>query len=128
MLQELATIFLLLLAFDAVWLTLTASQTRAMIAAIQKQPLSIRWIPALVVYIVMAGAIYWFAVAESKTVHEATLRGAGIGVAMYGVYDMTNHATLAQYPLQFALTDIVWGTTLCATTAAAAKWLNETRI
>lgn len=72
----------------------------------------------------MAVAIYWFAVADSKTVFDASLRGAGIGAAMYGVYDMTNYATLRNYTLQFAITDIVWGISLCAATASLTKWLT----
>jgi len=38
---------------------------------------------------------------------------------MYGLYDLTNAATLTRYPLMFALQDILWGTLLCATVAAA---------
>lgn len=120
--RELIYSFLLLLAFDAVWLTLTASNSLRMVMAVQAQPLTIRWIPAVMVYCIMAAAIYGFAVVGSTTVREAALRGAGIGVAMYGVYDMTNYATFANYPLSFALTDIVWGTVLCATTASLTKW------
>ncbi len=113
-----------MLALDATWLTLTASQSRTVFAAVQKHPLSIRWIPAFVVYIIMAGAIYWFAVADSTTVQDAAIRGAGIGFSMYGVYDMTNYATLRDYPIQFALTDIVWGTTMCAVTASLTKSIS----
>ena len=123
MIHELASSFLLLLLFDAIWLTLTMSNSLRMVSAVQKQSLTIRWIPAVVVYGIMAAAIYVFAVMESKSVREAALRGAGIGAAMYGVYDMTNYATFANYPLSFALTDILWGTTLCAATASLTKWL-----
>jgi len=123
MFRALLYIFLILLILDAGWLTLTASNSSVVFAAVQKQPLSIRWIPAIIVYVIMAGAIYWFAVAESKSPREAALHGAGLGLAMYGVYDMTNYATLVHYTVQFALTDIVWGTSLCATTAYLTKWM-----
>jgi uncharacterized membrane protein len=38
---------------------------------------------------------------------------------MYGLYDLTNYATLVKYPIKYAATDIVWGTVLCASAAAA---------
>ena len=113
----------MIVSFDAVWLSLTASQTRSVFAEIQKQPLSIRIVPAILVYVIMTYAIYWFAVMKSQTPQQAAVNGAGIGIAMYGVYDLTNYATLAHYPIQFAITDIIWGTTLCTLTAFLTKWI-----
>ena len=66
----------------------------------------------------IVGAIWFFASGPNLTVQEAAGRGGALGLAMYGVYDLTNYATLAKYPLSFALTDMVWGTFLCATVAA----------
>jgi uncharacterized membrane protein len=40
---------------------------------------------------------------------------------MYGLYDLTNYATLVDYPIRFALTDMAWGSYLFAVTAAAAR-------
>jgi uncharacterized membrane protein len=123
MIQELVLIFIMLASFDAVWLYLTASHTRSVFAEIQKQALTIRIAPAILVYVIMTYAIYWFAVMKSQTAQQAAVNGAGIGIAMYGVYDLTNYATLANYTLQFAITDIVWGTSLCTLTAFLTKWI-----
>ena len=109
---------LALLALDAVWLTSNMTMHRALFAKLQGSPLTIRWIPAVLVYVVIVGAVWFFAVRETKTVQDAAVRGGLLGLSMYGVYDLTNYATLSKYPLTFAVSDMAWGTFLCATVAA----------
>lgn len=118
---QLATITVVMLVLDVTWLTATAASSRQIIAKIQGKPLEIRWLGTAAVYVVMVAALWFFAVEPSKTWYEAAGRGALLGFAMYGVYDLTNYATLKDYPIQFALTDMAWGTYLFAVTAAAAR-------
>jgi uncharacterized membrane protein len=120
-LSQIATIAAVMLVLDGVWLTANNAYHRSVFAAIQGKPLAVRLIPAAIVYIIMIGAVWFFAVEPSKTWLEAAGRGALIGLAMYGVYDMTNYATLTAYPLTFAISDMLWGTFLCGAVAAAAK-------
>jgi len=110
-----------MLVLDAVWLTATSSSSRQLFAKIQGKPMEIRWFGAAAVYLLMIAALWFFAVEPAKTWYEAAGRGALLGFTTYGVYDMTNYATLTDYSLQFALTDMAWGTYLFAVTAAAAK-------
>jgi len=81
---------------DAVWLSSTAASTRTIFAKLQGQPLEIRWIPAMAVYAIMVLAVWFFAVEPSKTMTEAGTKGAVLGFTMYGLYDLTNHATLTK--------------------------------
>ena len=115
---EVLYMLLALLGLDAVWLTSNMAESRSMFAKLQGQPLVIRWIPAILVYVLIVGAVWFFAVRETKTVEDAGLKGGLLGLAMYGVYDLTNYATLAKYPLTFAVSDMAWGTFLCASVAA----------
>jgi uncharacterized membrane protein len=113
-------IILTLLVLDGIYLTATAPTSRSVIAAIQGSPLQIRWPAAAAVYALIAAAVWYFAVVPAAgSPATAAGRGALLGAAMYGLYDLTNYATLTRYPLSFALQDIVWGTLLCATVAAA---------
>ncbi len=116
------TTLVLLLLLDAVWLTAIAPTSRRVIAAIQGSPMEVRWIPAIAVYILIAAAVATFAVPVGTEPLTAAGRGALLGLAIYGVYDLTNYATLRSYPLTYALSDIAWGTFLCGTTAAAVAW------
>ena len=109
-----------ILVADAVWLTATAVGTRQMFAVLQGQPLSIRVLPAVAVYAIMIASVWFFALTPATSVTDAAARGAALGFAMYGLYDLTNYATLARYPLSFALTDMTWGTLLFASASAIA--------
>jgi len=116
--MELVYMLLALLALDAVWLTSNMAGSQSMFAKLQGSPLTIRWIPAALVYVVIVGAIWFFAVRDTKTIQDAGLKGGLLGLSMYGLYDLTNYATLSKYPLTFAVSDMAWGTFLCATVAA----------
>lgn len=118
--RQLLTVFLVMVALDAVWLSGMSAHSRTVFAAIQHHPLSIRMIPAVIVYLCMGLAVWWFAVQDARSWGEAIGHGAAMGLAMYGTYDMTNLATLSNYPTWYAMADMTWGTILCAITAAAA--------
>ena len=116
----LALITLLMLAMDGIWLTARAAYHRQVFAALQGHPLEIRLPAAAAVYVLMVFAVWFFAVRPATSWVEAAGRGAAIGLVMYGLYDLTNYATLTRYPLHFTLSDMAWGTALCAVVAAGA--------
>ena len=119
------TAIVLLLLLDAVWLTANAPASRRLIAAIQGSPLQIRWAPAVLVYLLIAIGVVFFAVAPAESALDAAGRGALLGLVIYGVYDLTNNATLTGYPLSYAVADMVWGTFLCGTAAGATYWITS---
>jgi uncharacterized membrane protein len=47
--------------------------------------------------------------------------GAMFGFFAYATYDLTNLATLKNYPLSLALIDMAWGTMVSAVAASAGK-------
>jgi uncharacterized membrane protein len=63
-----------------------------------------------IVYFCVSGAVDWKA---------AALNGALFGFFCYATYDMTNYATLRDWPLSMTVVDIAWGTVLTAFTAGA---------
>jgi uncharacterized membrane protein len=52
---------------------------------------------------------------------RTALLGALFGFFTYATYDLTNLATLKNYPLQLALIDILWGSLVSAVAATAGK-------
>jgi uncharacterized membrane protein len=108
------------LILDAIWLTLKAAYHTKFFEKVQGSELKIRLAPAALIYILIPAAVVFFTY-KSKTLKEAILKGAFLGLAMYGVYDLTNYATLTHWTLEMTLTDIAWGTFLCATVAAAVN-------
>ena len=107
------------LAGDAVWLTLRQSYHEELFAAVQKSPLTVRWIPAIFVYALLVFALYMVAVKSSKSWRDAALKGALVGGTMYGFYDFTNWATLKGWTGFMTATDMAWGAVAGALGAAA---------
>ena len=95
---------------DAAWLTFRNQYHKALFSDIQKSPLTIRWFPAVLIYILIPVTIFLTAVKHAKSFQEAAYRGAMTGLILYAFYDLTNYATLTRYTLEMTLTDIAWGT------------------
>lgn len=51
---------------------------------------------------------------------EALWRGALLGLAAYGAYDLTNQATISGWPLAVTLVDIGWGIVATALTSVVS--------
>ena len=53
----------------------------------------------------------------AESVWRSVLLGAALGLLAYGTYDMTNLATLRDWPVLMTIVDIAWGTLLTGTVA-----------
>ena len=116
------------LFLDLVWLTARGEYHSRLFAEIQKSPLTIRFLPALAVYILIALAVWYFVfqVATTSVARDpakAFAVGATLGFSMYGLYDLTNYATLKGYTLEMTVVDMAWGTFLCGTAAGVTAYL-----
>jgi uncharacterized membrane protein len=49
--------------------------------------------------------------------------GAIFGMITYATYDLTNLATLKEWPLSVTIIDIIWGTSLSTATAIAGYYI-----
>ena len=76
---------------------------------VQKSPLKVRIIPAILVYVLMPFAVTYFAILQSKSITDAGVKGALLGLTIFGVYDLTNLATLDGWTIEMAIRDILWG-------------------
>jgi uncharacterized membrane protein len=86
------------------------------------------WTVAAPVYVLLAAGTVWFPVARATSPASALVWGAGFGLVVYGVYDLTNMATLRGWPPLLTVVDILWGATACAAaawiTVTASRWLR----
>jgi uncharacterized membrane protein len=79
-------------------------------------------------YLVYIAGIVYFAVyphLQGGTWAQALLSGAILGLIAYGTYDMTNLATLKNWPVTMTLVDLAWGTLLTGTSAAVGLWVTR---
>jgi uncharacterized membrane protein len=65
--------------------------------------------------------LLYFAVLGTKGARQAAVRGALFGFVAYATYDLTNLATLRDWPVWLAVMDMVWGAVLSGL-ATAAGW------
>lgn len=86
---------------------------------------------AALFYLAYVAGIVFFAVMPAlrgADVGQAALHGALLGLLAYGTYDITNLATVRDWPWLISAVDMVWGTFISATTATAAylvaRWLG----
>ena len=77
-------------------------------------------VPAALFYLVYIAGVVYFAVLPAVNVGSwgtALISGALLGLVSYGTYDITNLATLKNWPVSITVVDMAWGTLL---TGAAA--------
>ncbi len=105
---------LIFLVIDFLWLGLIArsfyqNQIGHLMAA------RVNWIAALVFYLLFIGGVVYFVLApslEAESIVRAFLVGGFFGFIAYATYDLTNLATLKDWPLLVTVVDLAWGTFL----------------
>ena len=86
------------------------------------------WGAAIVFYLVYAFAIAFFVVSPAlarETLVWALCVGAALGFVCYATYDLTNQATLRDWPLIVTVADIIWGAFLTAVASGGAYLLAK---
>jgi uncharacterized membrane protein len=81
------------------------------------------WTPAAAVYVLLAIGIALFVVPRSSTMGQAAAYGLAFGLIVYGVYDLTNYATVEKWPAMLVLVDVAWGSLACAAAAVFVWWM-----
>ena len=118
------------LAIDAVWLALVARTfyRRYLDWLMAANP---NWIAALAFYLLFVVGVLVFVVVpgvEDGSLRTTLLKGALFGLIAYGTYDLTNQATVKNWPLTITTVDMVWGTVLSVAVSyigfVAGKWLS----
>lgn len=122
------TTFLVFFCIDMLWLGLVARKFYAQqLGFLMKDPIS--WTPAILFYLLFVGGLVIFVIApaiEKKSILYALSYGALFGLITYATYDLTNLATLKQWPLLVTVVDLIWGTILAASVSAITYWITQT--
>ncbi len=108
------------LVVDAIWLAFVARDFFGSNLG-PVVPLKLSITPALAFYLLFGAAIVFFAVhpaLEKRSLATATFRGAFFGLITYGAYDLTNAATIENWPMIVVAVDMAWGTFLTAVVSA----------
>lgn len=109
------------LALDALWLgVITRNFYKEQIGFLMKS--NVNWTAALIFYILFIVGLVLFvispALANGSWV-QALLMGALFGLVTYATYDLTNLATLKDWPLLVTVVDLIWGAFISAAVSVA---------
>ncbi|MEI6659971.1 MAG: DUF2177 family protein [bacterium] len=81
----------------------------------------VTWWPILIFYPIYAIGVVAFVLIpsiEAKSILMALWRGALLGLVAYAAYDLTNNATIANWPVIITFADMAWGIVVTALTSA----------
>lgn len=110
------------MALDALWFGLIAGRFyRRHLGSIMADHLG--WPAALAFYVLFGGGLLYFCVdpaLRGDSPMLAAVNGAALGLVIYGTYDLTNLAVLADWDGKVAAADVLWGVFFSAATASAA--------
>ena len=108
-----------------IWLGLVArSFYRGQIGFMMKS--DINWIAAITFYLLFVVGLVVFVIApaiEKNSWRHALLLGALFGVITYATYDLTNLATLRDWPILITIVDLVWGAVLAASVSTVTYFI-----
>jgi len=113
-----SAMFLTIILLDYIWLGIISKnfiidQFRSLVK-VENGSIVINLGVGLLTWLIIAIGVFVFAVHPATSLTHAMTLGAALGFLMYAVYDLTNLTFLQNYPVKFAVVDIVWGTFLCS--------------
>jgi uncharacterized membrane protein len=113
------------LAIDAIWLGVIAKNMYSeKIGHLMAENANL--IAAGVFYLLFVGTVIVFAVIpgyEAQSITRTIILGALFGMITYATYDLTNLATLRDWPLSVTVIDIIWGASLSTVTSVAGYYI-----
>jgi uncharacterized membrane protein len=122
--------FITFFAIDMVWLGLVARTFyRKYLGFLMAS--SPNWLPAIIFYFLFIAGILVFVVVPglaTNSLKTTLLRAALFGLITYATYDLTNLATVKDWPVLVTIVDMIWGTVLSTAVSfvgfMAGKWLS----
>ena len=117
-------------AIDIVWLGLVARKfyRQHLDFVLADQP---NWWAAVTFYLVFVAGILVFSVVpalQADSLWKALLLGGFYGLVTYATYDLTNQATVKNWPWIVTIIDLCWGVILSASVSCvgylAGRWIT----
>ncbi len=104
--------FAVFLGIDMLWLTVIAQKFyKAQIGHLMADKAKL--LPAAIFYVLFIAAMAYFVIApalEHQNLSRLILSAAIFGLVTYATYDLTNMATLKDWPVLVTVVDLAWGT------------------
>jgi uncharacterized membrane protein len=101
---------------DMVWLVLVAKKFYQEQIGFLMKP-DINWLAAIIFYLLFIAGLVIFVISPALEKHSwvhALIFGALFGLITYATYDLTNLATMKDWPFLVTVVDLIWGTVLAS--------------
>ena len=109
-----AVTFVVFMGIDLIWLGFVAKNIYSKYLGYLMAP-QVNWLAALVFYVIFIIGVLYFVIAPSLVDRDFTqlvIRAMLFGFMTYATYDLTNLATVRDWPITITIIDLIWGTTL----------------
>lgn len=117
-------ITLLLIIIDIPYLFLNVADFKSMIKDIQGKDIDIKYIPALITYLIMSLGIYYFCLNNNDDIKTKMISAAILGFTVYGTFDFTSMTIFKDWKYKQSIIDMIWGTILFTLTILADEKLK----
>jgi uncharacterized membrane protein len=110
---------------DMVWLGVAAKNFYTKQIGFLMTP-KVNWVAASLFYLLFLVGLVVFVIApavEKDSWVRALLFGALFGLISYATYDLTNLATLKDWPLALTVVDLMWGTVLAGSVSVGTYFI-----
>jgi len=117
------------LVIDMIWLGLLAKNFYKQQIGFLMKP-DINWAAAIIFYLLFTVGLVIFVITPSvknASWAHAVVFGGLFGLITYATYDLTNLATIKDWPILVTLVDLAWGTAI-GSLVSVATYLIATRI
>ncbi len=115
-----------LVLLDGLWLEVIAKNFyQAQLGFLFAEKINL--IPVIIFYPLYSTMLVFFVLrsASPHSLGKTFLSGALFGLMAYGTYDLTNQATLKNWPVIVTLVDMAWGTFVTGTACTLSAWINR---
>lgn len=109
-----AVTFVVFMGIDLIWLGFVAKNIYSKYLGYLMAP-NVNWLAALIFYVIFIVGVLYFVIAPSLVDRDFTqlvIRAMLYGFMTYATYDLTNLATVRDWPITITIIDLIWGTTL----------------
>jgi len=123
-----ASSLLPLLAIDGIWLAIMSKRfyTPHLSSLFTSSP---QLLPAALFYLIyalgLALIIVLPSIRQNQDIWRIFLYGALFGLCAYGTYDLTNQATLTNWPVIVTIVDLLWGSFVTGTVCVLSSLLTR---
>jgi uncharacterized membrane protein len=114
-------------AIDLVWLIFVANNFYAQQIGFLMTP-NVNWVAAMIFYLLFMIGLVVLVITpalEKKSWKKALLTGALFGLVSYATYDLTNLATLKDWPILITIVDLIWGTVLAGSVSVVTYFIAK---